>query len=41
MVTPVKLAKHGLPIFRPEQVANVSIGLLKRFHRVTKNKEKN
>lgn len=37
MVTPTKMGKHGLPVFRPEQVANVSIGLLQRYHRQDRN----
>jgi esterase/lipase len=32
MVTADKLGKHGLPIFRAESVAKVSIGLLERFN---------
>jgi len=32
MVTAEKLGKHGLPVFRAESVAEVSIGLLRRFN---------
>jgi len=32
MVTADKLGKHGLPVFRAESVAKVSIGLLERFN---------
>ncbi len=37
MITPKKMGKHGLPVFRSEQVAKVSIGLLQRYRRHDRN----
>ncbi len=33
MVTPEKLGKHGLPVFRPDEIADASLYLLNRFNR--------
>lgn len=36
MITPEKMGKHGLPVFRPEGIANASMHLLERYHREKK-----
>lgn len=37
LVVPAKIPHHGLPLFRSDEVANVSLGLLKRSERARVN----